>query len=186
MVYIPGEMWFTCDVCGRKGRDADMVETWNGLIVHQATCYDGPRSPLDFPPPLRPERPGVPDPRPRHNERPMVLETTEITSIAATTAAGGGVISENGGAIITAYGVCWATNHAPDTDDDCTDEGAGPLTDLTVTQEDDAPGEDAFTEVFTSSLTGLSASTQYWVRAYATNRIGTGYASEVTFTTKAS
>ena len=57
MVYYPGKYWQICDVCGVKGYNTEMVKTWNNLIVHKATCYDGPRSVLDFPPPLRPERP---------------------------------------------------------------------------------------------------------------------------------
>jgi len=185
MVYKPGLFWQTCDICSRKGYNTEMVKTWNGLIVHRSTCFDGPRDPLDFPPPLRPERPSVPDPRPPAADRPTVLETTVVTSIASTTAASGGIISNNGGAVITEYGVCWATTPGPDTDDSETSDGAGPLSDLTVTQTDDAPGEDAFSYVFTSNLTGLSASTKYFVRAYAKNAIGTSYGNTEEFTTLA-
>jgi hypothetical protein len=31
---------------------------------------------------------------------------------------------------------------------------------------------------FTSSLTGLTSGTKYWVNAYATNSVGTGYAND--------
>jgi uncharacterized protein (TIGR02145 family) len=41
------------------------------------------------------------------------------------------------------------------------------------------------TGVFTSTLSGLTASTLYYVRAYATNAVGTGYGTEVSFTTSA-
>ena len=41
------------------------------------------------------------------------------------------------------------------------------------------------TGVFTSIITGLNASTQYYIRAYATNYVGTAYGSQVTFTTLA-
>jgi hypothetical protein len=37
--------------------------------------------------------------------------------------------------------------------------------------------------VFVSDLTGLSANTPYYVRAYATNSVGTAYGNEVSFTT---
>ena len=37
---------------------------------------------------------------------------------------------------------------------------------------------------FTTALTGLSASTTYYVRPYATNGYGTGYGSQASFTTK--
>src|SRR3970282_886779 len=36
---------------------------------------------------------------------------------------------------------------------------------------------------FTSSLTGLTRNTTYYVKAYATNGAGTAYGNEVTFTT---
>ena len=64
MVYYPGKYYQVCDICGSKGYNTEMVKTWNGLVVHRDTCFDGPRDPLDKPPPLRPERQTVPDPRP--------------------------------------------------------------------------------------------------------------------------
>ena len=167
MAYKPGLYYQVCDICGSKGYNTEMVKTWNNLIVHRATCYDGPRSPLDRPPPLRPERPSVPDPRPEAAFRPTVLETVAVTSIADTTAASGGNITNDNGATITEYGICWSTSHAPDTDDDRTSDGTG------------TPGE------FTSALTGLTASTRYFVRAYATNSAGTSYGNEIQFTTTA-
>jgi len=96
-----------------------------------------------------------------------VLETVAVTSITDTTAASGGNITNNGGSAITEYGVCWATSHAPDTDDDRTSDGTG------------TPGE------FTSNLTSLTASTKYYVRAYATNAVGTAYGPEAEFVTTA-
>jgi hypothetical protein len=39
------------------------------------------------------------------------------------------------------------------------------------------------TGVFTSTLTGLTPSTTYYVRAYATNNVGTAYGNEVSFIT---
>ena len=41
------------------------------------------------------------------------LTTTAVTSIALTTAASGGNITSDGGASITARGVCWATTQNP-------------------------------------------------------------------------
>jgi hypothetical protein len=67
MVYIPGSYWQLCDRCGGKAYNTEMVKTWDGLIVHRDTCYDGPRSVLDKPPPLRPET------RPRVTRPPVVL-----------------------------------------------------------------------------------------------------------------
>ena len=39
-----------------------------------------------------------------------VLSTTAVTNITATTAESGGTISSDGGADITARGVCWSTD----------------------------------------------------------------------------
>ncbi len=164
MVYYPGRFYQICDRCGAKGYNTEMVKTWDGLIVHRATCFDGARDPLDKPPPLRPERQTVHDPRPRYDDRPTVLETTKVTSIDTTTAVSGGIITNNGGSTITEYGVCWATSHAPAISDGRTSDGTG-------------------VAEFTSNLTGLTAGTKYYVRAYATNSVGTSYATEIAFST---
>jgi len=167
MAYKPGVYFQVCDVCGLQGYNTEMVKTWNNLIVHRSTCFDGPRDPLDFPPPLRTERQTVPDARPEGHVKPTIIETVKVNTIADTTAASGGNVTNNGGGAITEYGVCWATSHAPDTDDDRTSDGTG------------TPGE------FTSNLTSLTASTKYFVRAYATNAVGVGYGPEVEFSTTA-
>jgi len=167
MAYKPGCYLQICDICGLQGYSTEMVKTWNNLIVHRSTCYDGPRDPLDFPPPTRPDRQTVPDARPEGHVKPTIIETVVVNTIADTTASSGGNVTNNGGSAITAYGVCWSTSHAPDVDDDVTDEGTG------------TAGE------FTSDLTGLTASTRYFVRAYATNSIGTAYGPEVSFVTTA-
>ena len=93
------------------------------------------------------------------------LTTTAASSITQTTATSGGNISSDGGATVTARGVCWSTS-------------ANPTTALT-TKTSDGTG----TGAFTSSLTGLTANTTYYVRAYATNSIGTAYGTQVSFTT---
>ena len=164
-MYYPGRWWVICDRCGRKRYNTEVRKTWTNLLVCADTCYDGPRDPLDGPPPLIVERP-VLNPRPALKDRPNVLETTAVSSITSTTAESGGNIVHNGGASVTAYGVCWSTSHAPDIEDDLTSDGTG-------------------TGEFTSSLTGLSPSTTYYVRAYATNSVGTAYGVEVEFTTLA-
>ncbi len=93
------------------------------------------------------------------------LTTTAITSITATTASSGGSITDPGGSEVTARGVCWSTS-------------ANPTTAL-ATKTTDGSG----TGTFTSSITGLTASTLYYVRAYATNSYGTTYGNETSFTT---
>ena len=50
---------------------------------------------------------------------------------------------------------------------------------LLTTKTTDGTGSGAFT----STITGLTANTQYYVRSYATNSAGTSYGNEFTFTT---
>jgi uncharacterized protein (TIGR02145 family) len=95
------------------------------------------------------------------------LTTSVITGITQTTATGGGNITLDGGSPVTAYGICWSTSTNP--------------TIALATKTSDGTG----TGTFYSYLTGLSASTTYYVRAYATNAVGTTYGSSVTFTTTA-
>lgn len=95
------------------------------------------------------------------------LTTTAVSAIATTTATSGGSISADGGSVITARGVCWSTS-----------SGA---TIALSTKTSDGAG----TGSFTSNITGLTASTLYYVRAYATNAVGTAYGNEVTFKTSA-
>jgi len=94
-----------------------------------------------------------------------ILTTTAISAITATSATSGGSISADGGSPVTARGVCWSTS-----------SGA---TVALSTKTSNGTG----TGSFTSSITGLTGSTLYYVRAYATNAVGTAYGNEVTFTT---
>ena len=96
-----------------------------------------------------------------------VLTTSTVSAVTQTTAQCGGNITFDGGATITARGVCWSTNATPTIADNKTTDGIG-------------------IGAFTSSITGLAASTLYYVRAYATNSAGTGYGSTQSFTTSAS
>ncbi len=95
---------------------------------------------------------------------PPTITTTKPSNITDTTATGGGNITSDGGTSVTARGVCWSTSANPTLDDTCTSDGTG-------------------TGVFTSSITGLTANTQYHVRAYATNLAGTAFGNDLTFTT---
>ncbi|UCH14356.1 MAG: fibrobacter succinogenes major paralogous domain-containing protein [Bacteroidales bacterium] len=90
-------------------------------------------------------------------------EASNVTEISAES--GGNVISE-GGATVTAYGVCWSTSENPEITDDKTTDGIG-------------------SGSFTSDISGLSPGTTYYVRAYATNIAGTAYGDQISFTTGA-
>jgi uncharacterized protein (TIGR02145 family) len=94
------------------------------------------------------------------------LTTNAITLITAATATSGGNITADGGAAVTARGVCWSTSAGPTTASSKTTDGTG-------------------SGSFASSIAGLNSGTIYYVRAYATNSTGTGYGNEVTFTTLA-
>lgn len=97
---------------------------------------------------------------------PPSLTTKEITNITTTTATSGGDINSNGGANITARGICWSVvNQNPTISDSKTTNGSG-------------------TGSFTSNITGLLANTTYYVRAYATNIAGTSYGNQMYFKSK--
>jgi hypothetical protein len=96
---------------------------------------------------------------------PTGITTNSVSSITQTTAIGGGNINADGGATITSRGVCWSnTTSSPTISNSSTNNGSG-------------------TGSFSSSLTGLTPSTTYYVRAYATNSVGTAYSSTTSFTT---
>lgn len=93
--------------------------------------------------------------------------TTDAASSTATTSATcGGNVSDDGGATVTARGVCWNTTGAATIADSKTSDGAG-------------------NGAFVSNLTGLTRGTTYYVRAYATSALATSYGNEVTVTTTA-
>jgi plastocyanin len=93
-----------------------------------------------------------------------VLSTTQVTNITFTTAASGGIVTSDGGSAITSKGVCWSTSSNPTISDPKTSDGSG-------------------TSQFISNITGLTAGTAYFVRAYATNSAGTAYGDEISFST---
>ncbi len=95
---------------------------------------------------------------------PPVVTTAAVTNITQTTATSGGTVTSDGGAAVTARGVCWSTSSGPTTAGSHTIDGTG-------------------TGTFVSNITGLTGGTLYYVRAYATNSVGTSYGNELTFTT---
>ena len=88
------------------------------------------------------------------------ITTSELTNITTTTATSGGNITNDGGAPVTARGVCWSTKENPTMADNMTSDGTG-------------------IGSFTSSITSLSSGATYYFRAYATNSIGTSYGNQV-------
>ena len=92
------------------------------------------------------------------------LTTVAVTDVTLNNAVSGGTIIADGGEDITEKGVCWSTSANPTIADTKTSDGTGSAN-------------------FTSNIVGLSEGTTYYVRAYATNEVGTAYGNELTFTT---
>lgn len=97
---------------------------------------------------------------------PPSIITAEPTYISTNSAVSGGNVTSQGDASVTARGVCWNTSTNPTISNSHTVDGTG-------------------IGNFTSTITGLSAGTLYYVRAYATNSYGTSYGNQYTFTTVA-
>jgi len=95
------------------------------------------------------------------------ISTTSTTDIKPNSSVSGGNILSDGGSPITARGVVWSTNPNPT------------ISLTTITNEGTGSG------IFISNLSGLISNTTYYVRAYATNSVGTSYGNELTFTTVA-
>ena len=98
---------------------------------------------------------------------PPTVITSEVIDVTETTAVSGGNVTDDGGATVTARGICWSISQNPTLDDNdgMTTDGNG-------------------TGTFTSDLTNLKERTTYYVRAYATNEKGTSYGDEISFTTE--
>lgn len=90
--------------------------------------------------------------------------TSGITDISATS---GGEVTNDGGSLITARGVCWSTSENP------------VITDF-VKVETGTLGS------FSSNINSLLPNTSYYLKAFATNANGTAYGNQVNFTTLAS
>ncbi len=91
------------------------------------------------------------------------VSTSPITNVGSGTSTTGGNVTSDGGSMVSARGVVYGTSSNPTLSNNFTTDGTG-------------------TGSFTSVLIGLSPVTTYYVRAYATNGVGTSYGNEVSFT----
>jgi len=96
---------------------------------------------------------------------PPTVKTTEVNKVSGTQAEVTGDITNTGGEPLSSYGFVYSKDSAPTVDD----------SKIEVGQE--GSGE------FKTTLTDLSVSTKYYVRAYAINPRGTSYGEELSFTT---
>ncbi len=97
---------------------------------------------------------------------PPIVQTEAVTGITQTTASSGGTVTDDGGAQVTARGICWSeTNLLPVITDNNISGGSG-------------------TGTFVCGMSNLKIRTRYHVRAYATNLLGTGYGDTLSFTTQ--
>lgn len=91
------------------------------------------------------------------------LTTTAVSNITKTTAQSGGNVTSAGGGTVTDRGICWSTSQNP----------------TTLSNHISVSGT---TGSFIAVLTGISEGFQYYVRAFATNSVGTNYGAQQTFT----
>ena len=96
---------------------------------------------------------------------PPSVTIAHIINITTTTADCSGNVISDGGASVSARGVCWNTSDNPTTSNSKTTDGTG-------------------VGSYTSNITGLSSNTTYYVRAYATNSVGTAYGEQRNFRTQ--
>ena len=90
------------------------------------------------------------------------VTTAEVSGITEISAVSGGEVVSDGGAEVTARGVCWSVSENPSIANFTTSDGAGMGT-------------------FISNLASLSPEATYFIKAYATNSAGTSYGEEKIF-----
>ena len=93
-----------------------------------------------------------------------MVSTAEVAEITSTSAVSGGNVTWDGGSEVSQRGVCWSTDTNPTISDDHTTDGSGEGS-------------------FVSLIQGLNPNTQYYLRAYAVNDMGTAYGNQISFTT---
>lgn len=97
---------------------------------------------------------------------PPKVETRMMSNTRSTAVGCEGYVTDNGGETLTERGICLSSTNTEPT-----------VNDIHV------PNADVFTGLFSCSVSDLTANTTYYVRAYATNSIGTGYGEVKTIKT---
>jgi len=94
-----------------------------------------------------------------------VVDTSPVMNITSSTALLGGDVTSQGSSPITARGICYATTPSPTIANTCASITPASIGSFTVT------------------VTNLTPSTLYYVRAYAISAAGTSYGQNVSFNT---
>ena len=92
------------------------------------------------------------------------VTTASVSNVTETAVDCGGTVTANGYDAVTSRGVCWGTEPNPTVSGSHTYNGSA-------------------TGTFTCTIMGLAQGTTYYVRAYATNSMGTAYGAVRSFTT---
>lgn len=97
-----------------------------------------------------------------------ILTTSAITNITSPGATSGGNITFDGGSTVTSRGICWSSSPNPTISSELTNCGQG-------------------TGNFICNITGVDGNyppgITIYIRAYATNNVGTAYGNELSLTT---
>lgn len=105
---------------------------------------------------------------------PLVIPTVtteDVGLVHDADAHATGDIESDGGSPITQHGFVWSTSPSPTV----------PSSNSTTQGAPTSGGSG----LFFGNATGLTSKTKYYLRAYATNSVGTGYGTEIAFTTAA-
>lgn len=92
------------------------------------------------------------------------LTTTDVVTFTSTSAKVAGNVTADGNATVTDHGVYWGTSQSPEATGTKLQIGSG-------------------TGIFSTTLSGLSPNTTYYIKAYATNSQGSAYGNQVSFST---
>jgi hypothetical protein len=93
------------------------------------------------------------------------VTTMSVSDVTTNSAKSGGDVTDDGGSTVTERGICWSTNQMPTINDSHVNCGSG-------------------TGAFEGEMLDLLENTNYYVRAYATNSVGTSYGEEMSFQTE--
>lgn len=93
-----------------------------------------------------------------------LVSTMEFSAVTATSVHCGGNVTDGGRSDVVSRGLCWSTMQYPTLRDSVVAVGNG-------------------TGVFEATISTLHYNTTYYIRAYATNGIGTSYGEQLSFTT---